>query len=475
MNAAEQKATLASKLASLRDEVVAWRRIVAEPEDGDERHADFPHFSRHQSQVLRLAELFSGLLESLAEEAERLPAGGDFPAARALSDKILQGHALWSYYRGKLLFRYSPHLRPYLLAADELAWSCLKPLLEARAAAAQGALSKVPPLIYLGRSVSPFVFPREWSLESQIADVSDEIFASLVESAPFSVVSLPFYQTRHLPETLVLAHEMGHVADFDLGLRPALDAALENIPQASVSAAHKEFWRRCRVEAFADAFGALTCRLAFCRALASFLADEKSRITSERIDLGKRAEHLYPTAYLRVLLALEVLRQADGHLPAAAAELEQEWRKGYGLAHEHWDFEPDLRHLVAAFLDTELAELRPEKPGPGPAKPATLRALVGLPAGADGDAAKIATSMVKDGFAPPTRDPRVLMAAAAFAFYQDPQAYTEREVEDMVLSRIAEDAGNPARATESIAPGIPEKDRQAGAKLAGLLGRPAAP
>lgn len=461
MNAAELRATLGGKLASLDEEIAAWRGIVDPPPGGQQPDPEHDPFTRHQSQVLRLAAFFEGVGAALAAEIAALGEDASFETARAISKKILQGHALWSYFRDKLLFRYSRHLQSCLLVADELGWACIKALLAARQEAAGSAVSKVPPLIYLGPSLSPFVFPREWSLSGQILDVSDEIFAGLIRQAPFSVVSLPYYQTRHLPEILVLAHEMGHVADFDLGLSTALDAALESIPDSAVPAAHKEIWRRCRVEAFADVFGAAAGRAAFCRTMASFLADDPQKIASERIDLGKRSKYLYPTAYLRVLLTLEVLRGKDGALPEEARKVETSWRATYGSVHHHQEYEADLPAIVAAFLDNPLAELNGK----------TLRSLAGLPASADAEAAKIAQKMLDHRYPPDAKkDPRILAAAAALAFYRDPQRYAQNEIEAMVLERFKEDAGNTPRSAENIAAEIPLLDRQAGQNFASLLG-----
>lgn len=465
MNAAEMQATLAGKLASLNEEIAAWRAIVDPAPAGGRLHPDYPLFTRHQSQVLRLADYFDGVTGALQSEIAAAAAGngGDFVAARTIGEKILQGHALWSYFRSKLLFRYPSHLRRYLVAADELAWACFKPVLAARQAVAGQAVSRVPPLIYLSHIKSPLVFPREWSLSAQATEVSAEVFAKLLRSAPFSVVRLPYYQTRHLPETLVLAHEMGHVADFDLGLTAALDAELEKIPATAVSEERKKYWRRCRVEAFADAFGAVTGRAAFCRTMASFLAAGKNEVVGERMNLTSLM-YPYPTVYLRVLLTLEVLRRPDRSLPDEAARIEAEWRQTYGDQHVHQDFEADLPHVVAAFLDAGLAELGGK----------SIREVAGLSPASDADVAKITASMLNAGHQPPTRDPRILLAAAALAFYRDPGGYASSQIEAMILSRIEKDADNAPRSAESIAPGASERDRQAGRDLADLFGGPPA-
>lgn len=459
MNAAKIRADLDLKLRSLNEEIAAWRALVQAPSPAA-KNPDFAIFSRHQSQILRLTELFSGIAATLEQNAEALGQTIDFETAAAFSKKILQAHALWSYYRGKLLFRHSAHLRRYLLAADEYAWFIFRPLLEARTEAVRaqpGAppLAKEPPLIYLDGALIPLVFPREWTLKKQIPDVPEEVFGSLVLMAPFPVVRLPYFQTTHLPGTLLLAHEMGHVVDLDLRLEKAIDAAFDAISE--IPADHKANWKRCRTEAFADVFGAAANRLAFCRTLAAFLATDRTTVVNEEFSDGKK--YIYPTIYLRVLLCLEVLRH-NGALPAGAEALLQEWRQTYGEDHLYRAYEKDLPFVVKALLDTPLAELNGK----------TVRDLAGLPVSADTAIAELAGEMLLQQLKPDSDDPRVLLAAATLAFDQDPAGYKSQGIGAMILTCLEEIAGNAPRGPEKLTPDSLQADRQAGAELAQLLG-----
>jgi hypothetical protein len=444
------KATLDSKLTSLSADLDAWKEIAENPRQE-------PVFAKHQSQIIRLHELFTGLIENLKDQISRLPVDVSFKAADDLSDKILQGHALWSYFRDKLLLRRADNLRRYLSAADEFAWACFEPLCKKRLEVSGNMIWKSPPLIFLGRENSPFVYPRNWSLDGQIPDVTDEVFNELVKCAPMSVVSLPFYQATHLPETLVLAHEMGHVIEMDLGLSAALNATLENVSSNELTDAHKTTWKQWRVEAFADIFGATVARAGFCRALANFLATDHHAVVNEEISASA-----YPTIYLRVLLALEVLRDNDGHLPPEASALESEWRDYYGSTHKCQDYEIDLKIIVKCFIDNKLEEFGGE----------TIRAIA-TPKSSEDVSVKMANDMLVNKIKPDaTNDPRVIMEAAAIAFYQKPKNYKSQEVEKLVLDRIEEVANNAPR---KIADEILRADKVAGGTLAGLLGEHAKP
>lgn len=448
-------ATLRNKLRSLQLDLNEWKATATSN----------AAFAKHQSQIFRLHKLFARVIATLKVEmnASAVSDGDDaFERARELSKKILQGHALWAYFRNKFFLRYSKNLQKYLAAADEFAWTCFKPL--SAAAAGNGTAYKVPPLIYLGQDVSPLVYPREWSLASQVVSVNDDVFQTVINSAPFSLVSLPYYQTAHLPETMVLAHEMGHVVEMDLGLSQALDASLDAIPDAKVPPQRKEVWKRCRIEAFADVFGATVGGIAFCRALSTFLARDRDFIVKEEI--GKSTKYAYPTCYLRVLLVLEVVRDKDGKLPGDAAAIEAEWREDYGYDHLYQDYEKDLESIVEHFVGQPFAELGGNK---------SIRDLCGLTASDEQAAAKDAQDMLKFSTTPEATDPRVLFAAATLAYYDDPHEYKQRGVENLVLCKIEEVADNEPRAAINIPASSHQADRQSGAELAKLLGKSAEP
>ncbi|MEQ9408684.1 MAG: hypothetical protein RIK87_13190 [Fuerstiella sp.] len=460
MSAATLRAGLASKLDSLRDELRSWQEIAEGRLDSQGKrqlHPQFPVFAKHQSQIMRLNSFFDGVVQSL-EGSITTQDALTFSGARKIGDRILQGHALWAWYRDKLLLRYSPHLQRYLAAADEFAWRCFKPFREAHSAAGKGdETARVPPLIYLARQMSPYIYPRNWTLANQIPEVSDQVYATFLAKAPFSVVRLPFYQTTHLPETMVLAHEMGHVVEMDLDLTVALDEALAKIPDAEVPPERRRTWQRCRIEVFADLFGAAVGGVAFCRSLAAFLAKDRDALLEERI--GDSARYAYPTAYLRVMLVLEVLRQRDGERIAAADSLLTEWQQACGTQHPYQEFEADISPVVNSLINTPIPQLQN----------ACILKLGNYTKYDDEKAEKAATGMLARQ-QPDSRDPRVLFAAAALAFHQDPERYADSGVETLVLSRIEKYADRKPRSRDGISRQDLTTDRQAGQAVGALLG-----
>lgn len=222
-----ERATYEAKIASISSEVAAWKALVTS-------QTPTVSFARHQSQVLRLSTIFEKIVENLTQRVSALNESDPIKLKRSVNNAILQAGQFWSYFESKLLTRYAAHTANFLLAADEFAWACLTDLNDARLGDAN-FVRKSPPLIYLGPNFSPFVIPADWSIKNQIAGVNDQLFEQFTRSIPFSVLGLPFYQTAHLPEIMVLAHEIGHVIDFDLGLTKTLDVCLDSLPASVLS------------------------------------------------------------------------------------------------------------------------------------------------------------------------------------------------------------------------------------------------
>lgn len=442
-------ASLSPKLASLEEELKRWKDLAT-----NTRHSDYSRFTRHQSQINRLYDQFTGMIVELRKGTQ-----GNLSLAdvRRMDDKILQAHALWAYFRSKLLLRYSAGLDPWLEAADDLAWACFKAVANARERAGGKEFSKVPPLIYLGRETSPFVLPRDWNLSGQIPGVADTLFSVILSKSPLSLISMPFHQTAHLAETLVLAHEIGHVVEMDLGLSAALEAALEQAARnEAIPAGRLADWRRCRIEVFADLYGAISGRMGFCQALIGFLGGDKASIIAETIDPAR--EIAYPTTYLRVLLAIEALCQADGKPAPDALVLLDDWRKTFGEDHACKDYEDDLSLIVKALLDTPM-DLLGHK---------SIRELAALNAASDARV-KCCAEKLLSGQWPMLDDPRMLFAAATLAFDANPEAWSSKQIGQLVLGRIKELVDDAPRSAADVPKEMGEYDRKTGAELAYLL------
>ena len=237
-------------------------------------------------------------------------AGRTLAGCRDLELDILVVHRIWDFFRGKLVQRGVPRFEAYLTAADEFAWACYD---AARRKVTATHLSreevKEPPLVFFDGRSSPFASSRDRPFEAEAVpgeDLPSRGFIDLLKALPIPVISLPWFQVRHLPDALVLGHEVGHTVEEDLRLtarlRALLDAALDDArvpngpPEGVAAMARRGLRRHLRHP---------RRRPRVRRHPARFPRDDPARIISERQSDPFWCD--YPTSSLRALLVLEVL------------------------------------------------------------------------------------------------------------------------------------------------------------------------
>lgn len=419
-----KRAEVRLKLQSLTDDFAHWTERSAV--DGSE-------LRKHRTQIWRLTTQLGRSHAGLAKEigARSFDALED---ARDVERNVLALHRIWDFFRAKLAQRESTRLRPFLDAADDFILACFDPLMKAAAGGAVPlAKRRAQPLAFLNGGSSPFVQTREDGFQVEDTLGEDQPrgrFGALVRALPVSVVGLPWHEVAHVPELLLLAHEMGHVVEFDFALTDELEGALAN---AKVDADRLETWRSWFAESFADVFGALTGGPAFVGALTDLLAEPKSVVLSDRGDTPA-FRGLYPSAMIRVRLAVETIRLV-GHDEEADRRL-GDWRAQYGEEHELSDHEEDCAAVAKAFIDSRLPTLGDR----------SLRSLVAFDEAMHEGAKQAATSLPK-GQLPVSKDARELLAAVRLVFERNPAALLGSEQEPSrivanVLS-ILDDARDP--------------------------------
>ncbi|MEO8130969.1 MAG: hypothetical protein ABJF23_04590 [Bryobacteraceae bacterium] len=403
-----KQAELTARSASLTQEFTHWKSISESK----------GVFAKNHSQIRRII----GLLESVLRN---IPAAStDLGSQRTREQSVLTVHSLWDFFRSKLTLRQEEFFGEYLRACDDFAWACYEPLRNLLPTESR----REPPLVFLNGGWSPYAVPRDQTFKADPATGGWSAKMGLrevVEKLPLPMVGLPWFQVSHLPDTLVIAHEMGHIAEWDFGLSGALQQA---VYAANLEPVNAEVWNGWKREVFADLYGVVCGGAAFAGSLADFLAGEALRLKDGASPEGDP----HPHPWLRVAVVCEGLRQTgDG---SSADRLAAEWQPEPGVLRKDETFKDDVKPLVAAIL------AGPYRVG---ATAGPLSQLIIPPAGSDGIAGMIVNQSkisVNNGNRNLVR--RQLFAAARLLYAKDPVAYAEKNRTQAILKQVA-DAREP--------------------------------
>lgn len=420
MNLSERKLfEISQKLESLAKEFKHWR---------DKSKATKP-LQKNHTQIRRITFQLEGMQAAISDKVKTLQEGkegeeGDILSqARELELDILEVHRIWEFFRSKLVLRSIDWFNPYLVAADEFAWACYE---VAQKNLKEGHITKnerkEPPLVFFNGGSSPYTLPRNLTYEAenvpgeQIRNISA---TAVLKELPIPVIGIPWYQVQHLPDSLVIGHEVGHDVEEDFQLTDRIGLLLEegmkNIPKKNQPA-----WRSWLRETFADLYGNLAGGPAYVQSLLDFLAnDKKATQTDQRDD---RNWGQYPPDYLRILINLEALSQ-QGFVDDSK-KLGAELLATYGT-HAMQDFVDDIHPIVKALFD-----------GPYPEFDGKSLKQVILFTPADQKKARSDCGLMLGGSDPTTDSIRVLLASAQLAFREDSTKYAAKNVHDRVLNRV---------------------------------------
>jgi hypothetical protein len=433
--AERKQAELQAKLAGLDDEFTTW--LEASKRDGP--------LEKHHTQI-------RAILGSLKVPVEHLRERIDDPKQldqwTQTERELLRIHEVWDFFRQKLALRDVPVFRPYLDLADEFTWACYEPA--QRLGRESGLLPpdgmREPPLTFLGPAAAPFAIPRGSSYAQQVGrGVMDSAqLAGAVRCLPIPVIGVPWFQLRHLPDALVLAHEAGHHVEDDFGLTPTI-SGLADTALADASWEHRRRWQGWLGEVFADVYGTLCAGLAFGQALADFAMTGPAAATGTAD---------YPPLGIRVRVVAEALGR-KGSTERRDAMMAR-WAEDFPAARP------------SAYDDQAAAVVRSLLVGPYPQFGGVSLTSVVDASPWEVTAADTATALLRPSQLRPDINVRILLAAAGLAFARNPQSYRKRHATQAVLAHaqvIATRGLRAARATVER----PERERAAGESLLSLI------
>ena len=378
-------------------------------------------------QIRRVTKALDAMRIRIEQDVEAAAGDDVLARARRLERSILELHRLWDYFRSKLALRSVSWFQQPLYAVDELAWACYEPLQLAVTAGGRPVDLKEPPLSFFNGAWSPFAAGRGRIYEPERVEgaiLTTTSVRDAIRKLPIPIVGVPWYLAQHLPDSPVVCHEVGHVAEQDFGLTGAVEAALEG---AAIPDEHRPAWRSWRSEVFADVYGCLGAGSAFVSALMGFLVDDPAAVAAQQQAAPGWGK--YPTTDLRMTFNFEVLRRMGLDGPALA--LEQRWLAYYG-GDRMSAFRADSGAVAEALLRTPL-------PAPGRVALADVLAFDQVAQRAAEDQA--CGLLVKK--TPDPTDARRLHASVHLAFAADPQTFAAAGATARALSTLwnAQDDG----------------------------------
>jgi hypothetical protein len=402
-------AEIKAKLQSLQKEIEHWEKLTNSENRG---------LRRHYSQVRRLGMVFDGLTESVDKEITLVPPDSESVLEKAASweNVILAAHSIWEVFRSKLILREDELFRNVLAACDDLAWACYRP-----AMAKFAPRGKQPPLVYFSATSSPFAVSRDSNFQNEVRTgpgtvgaLSDEGFLNVLRRLPIPLISIPWYHAFHLPGALIIAHETGHVVEFDFGLTGAIANALD---RAQLD--HVEAWKSWASEVFADLYACLCLGPAFVAAMMDFLSASVKTVQTEVV----RTRGKYPSRALRIELLLEALIEM-GHRDDEA-RLRSVWEDVYeGMAAT--EYRADVLKVVKTLYSADDDRL-------------ALKSFPCFPTNADHELQTIAEA-ASDGYLGQTgynhyHDPRLLFAAAQ-RVHENATGNTNRKAYGLIVEQV---------------------------------------
>jgi hypothetical protein len=433
--AKRKQAELQAKLAGLDDEFMTWL---------ESSEQDMP-LEKHHTQIRAVISSLRVPVAHLRGKVED-PAGLD--QWTQTERELLRIHEVWDFFRQKLALRDVPVFRPYLDLADEFTWACYEPA--QRRSRESGQLSpdsmREPPLTFLGPVAAPFAIPRGSSYAQQVSPgiINSVELAEAVRCLPIPIVAVPWFQLRHLPDALVLAHETGHHVEDDFRLTATL-TALADPALAAAPGEHRRRWHGWLGEVFADVYGALCAGLAFGQALADFA------MTGPEAAAGTAD---YPPLGTRVRIVAEALIRGKNTTQCDA--LMGRWTADFPA-----EPSPIYNDEVTAVVRALIAGPYPQFGG------VPLTSVVDA-SHWEVTAGETADALLRRSQLSPTINIRILLAAAGLAFATKPRTYRERNATQSVLEHAHAIETKGLRATRAAVT-RPERDQAAGRSLLGLI------
>jgi hypothetical protein len=270
------------------------------------------YVGRHKSQLEAIESLLSGAIAPLKKQIDDSEPGLDsasfYSAFRAYDEAIVGLERVWQYFRDKLDQRVEGRReRPVLRAADEVVWSCYRPVIS-RVFGNAGPMPSPPPLAYVAPEYSPAALQSDRPPASLMMTADLEFLQGFMKNLPVALLRLPPWIVASPWWLVYVAHEVGHFVQKDLKLIAWFAAGVRNAAGQSgqLNPSELDKWSKWGEEIFADAFSIMMMGP---WAILGILEAEWSRP-----DQMVRRKPEYPSPAIRLALMRACARKVAGSL-----------------------------------------------------------------------------------------------------------------------------------------------------------------
>jgi hypothetical protein len=321
----------------------------------------------HKTRLETLHAVLQQGVAALKKELDKIGVGAArdpadvYAECRAIDHATVWIQRVWLFYRDKFDQREDLTLRPLLLAADEVTWSCYRQIFTNKNNFPAHITQGPAPLVYVDAQYSPATWEVTKQAPSELRQASQvEGLESFLQTLPVPVLRLPTWCIGAPWFLVFIGHEVGHNIQRELDLTVAVRGLITRACEerrAAGDTPKPDRWAAWGEEIFADLFSVAMMGAWAVRGLREILIGPTAEMTAPQVGYPLPVVRLALIARAAERLGMDA-REALGGLNLA------------GIAQTSPIADADMK-MVEPILDQLLGPLSAEVP--------TLEKLCGLP------------------------------------------------------------------------------------------------
>jgi hypothetical protein len=292
---------------------IEFDRLKADVESWCAHRDKEDQLRQYKTQLSAIKKLISGAAEHLQTELNKIdltrPQGDFYAECQRFDLLVVWLNKVWTFYKDKFDQRDDGKLRPLLLAADEVVWSCYQQVFR-RADFFGAPIRQGPaPLPFVEASYSPESFPSEL-VPYDLRPSETGFLQALMNRLPIPLVSLPQSCVRAPWWLVYVGHEVGHHIQYALADKGGFVKKFQTVVENAVKTKDGnpddvERWGRWGKEIFADVFSVLTMGQWAVWAMVEFETQKPDAMLTRRQQYPSPVIRLYLLAHTANSLKLD--------------------------------------------------------------------------------------------------------------------------------------------------------------------------